>query len=148
MSDFSERLIQVKRAHHRHDSEEASRRVGVTRQDEEDQVATREALDRTGLSELKRIARELNEAGFAARTSTTSRGAGSAFDCTLTVEDVGKVTCSLGVRTQTLIAAAHPPFSQGDPLEFNLGDRAALGKAVEQWTLEHLTRDSHDEYLS
>lgn len=141
MSDFSERLVQVKRTRDHQLNDAASRLVGLLRQDEEDHAATQEALDRTGLSELKRIARELNEAGFVARTSTTSHDAGSAFTCTLTVDDVGKVTCILGIRTQTLIAEARPPFSQGDLLEFNLGDRAALGTVVEQWAVEHLTLD-------
>ncbi|MFC4637886.1 hypothetical protein [Deinococcus hohokamensis] len=106
-----------------------------------DHAATREALGRTGLAELKRIVRDLNAAGFDAWISMTSHDTGSAFDCTLTVEGVGEVPCALGVRMQILIAQAQPPFSQGEPLEFNIGDRAALGKAVEQWALEHLTLD-------
>lgn len=142
MSTFPERLRQIRLSRERHARGEGTDRIGINRQNEDDQVSTREALDHTGLAEMKRIAQHLNEAGFTALTSATSHGTGATFACTLTVDDLGEVTCALGVRTQTLIVTANPPFARGASLIFNIGDRMALGDTVEQWILEQLTLNS------
>ncbi|UBV45303.1 hypothetical protein LAJ19_21155 (plasmid) [Deinococcus taeanensis] len=138
MSDFTERLDQLKRTHDFTEQAAKTQRTGSTRQDDDDHEATQDALDRTGLLEMKRIAGELNEAGFSSRTSVTSQDSETGLSCTMTVDGVGEVTCDLGVRTQTLVVTAQPDFTQGTRLEFNIGDKAALGKVIEQWAEEHL----------
>ncbi|GGN48320.1 hypothetical protein GCM10010842_40590 [Deinococcus daejeonensis] len=76
MSTFPERLRQVRLSRERHARGKGTDRIGINRQNENDQVSTREALDHTGLAEMKRIAQHLNEAGFTARMNWIEFGGG------------------------------------------------------------------------